>query len=218
MNRYLRMILLKGLFFYDIFGPPLIQKLEVRTWQMRGGPIPPPPAVKRRTVIAYARRFSLDTLVETGTYLGDMVSATRKVFKQIFSIELDKDLYERSKRKFAAFPHIHLYWGDSSAILPKLLDSCDSPCLFWLDAHFSGGFTAKGGIDTPILYELDTIFSHPVKNHVVLIDDARCFNGEDNYPTIKEVRDLVKDQRPEWTFEVRQDIIRVHNEFYRIWS
>jgi hypothetical protein len=49
--------------------------------------------------------------------------------------------------------------------------------LFWLDGHFCGGVSAHGDKGTPILEELNLILSHRVKEHVILIDDARLFNG-----------------------------------------
>lgn len=45
------------------------------------------------TVKAYGRAFELSTLVETGTYLGDMVEAQRRSFREVWSIELSPTLY-----------------------------------------------------------------------------------------------------------------------------
>ena len=42
---------------------------------LAGKPIPAPNVVKQRTVIGYQRRYRLRTLVETGTYTGEMVQA-----------------------------------------------------------------------------------------------------------------------------------------------
>ena len=100
--------------------------------------------------------------------------------------------------------------GDSSKVLPELLDKIKKPCLFWLDGHYSGGITGKGDLNTPILNELKSIFSHQIKDHVILIDDARCFTGEEDYPTIKALKEFVIKNRPDWVFEVRNDIIRIH--------
>jgi len=81
--------------------------------------------------------------------------------------------------------------------------------LFWLDAHYSRGITARGNRDTPIWQELQTILSHPVKRHVVLIDDARCFNGTNDYPTIEEIRDLLVKRAPHYSIETKKDIVRI---------
>jgi protein-L-isoaspartate O-methyltransferase len=39
---------------------------------------------------------NVDTLIETGTYLGDMTYAQRKLFKQIYTIELSETLYKKA--------------------------------------------------------------------------------------------------------------------------
>jgi hypothetical protein len=49
------------------------------------------------------------------------------------------------------------------------------PALFWLDGHYSGVDTGKDELDTPVSAELEAILGSPVKGHVILIDDARCF-------------------------------------------
>jgi hypothetical protein len=130
--------------------------------------------MKQKIVSSYARQFSIRNLVETGTYLGDMVYANRNVFDRIFSIELDKSLYERALHRFSRFAHITILHGDSSVVLPELLDTIRAPCLFWLDAHYSAGITSKAGAETPIIEELQLILKRGVVEDVILIDDARC--------------------------------------------
>jgi hypothetical protein len=44
--------------------------------------------------------------------------------------------------------------------------------MFWLDRHYSGGFTAKGEKDCPIIEELDAISNGSHLKHSILIDDA----------------------------------------------
>jgi hypothetical protein len=44
------------------------------------------------TVIEFGQNYRLDTLVETGSFLGDMVHGCRKRFERIISIELDLDI------------------------------------------------------------------------------------------------------------------------------
>lgn len=171
--------------------------------------IPPSPKVKQGHVIDYARRYDLHVFVETGTYLGEMVNAVKKIFKVIYSVELSNELHERAMQWFTDYEHIHLLQGDSGKVIAELTRKIDSPCLFWLDAHYSGGITARGDIDTPIIAELENIFSRPYKD-VILIDDARCFIGEDQYPTIEFVESYVKEKRPEYKVSMKDDIIFIH--------
>jgi hypothetical protein len=209
LGKYIRRIVIKGLFFYELFNP-LVQELTMRIWNLRGKPYPPPNKFKQQTVLCYARRFGIDTLIETGTYLGEMISAVRNSFKQIYTIELASDLYQRARRKFDKYQNVTLIHGDSAKMLPRLLDHIDQPCVFWLDAHFSRGLSTKGEVDTPIEQELEAILNHHTHPHVILIDDARDFNGTNYYPKLRDLRKELMTKRPSWIFEIKGNIIRFH--------
>ena len=47
---------------------------------------------------------------------------------------------------------------------------------------------------------------------IVLIDDARMFNGKDSYPTLVESRTQIARRAPGWTMEIKHDIIRLGRE------
>lgn len=207
--------LISGTFLYDIVSDRR-HKRELHAWIERFRPIPPPHLVKQSVVKEYAKRFSLETLVETGTYLGFMVFSTKDTFRRIYSIELEENLYRRAKRKFSKFNHVTILQGDSGEVLSKLLESLNEPCLFWLDAHHSSGAafkTGRGKLLTPISSELEHILSHAkAQGHVILIDDAREFTGENDYPTIDGLKELVFRLKPEFTLELQDDIIRIHRK------
>jgi hypothetical protein len=183
---------------------------EVWKWTLKGKPVPIPSRVKQKIVKTYAKQFNLNILIETGTYLGDMVGSTQKFFNEIYSIELSNSLYERAKKRFSKLPHIHIVHGDSGKVLPNLLSSIQQHCLFWLDAHYSGGITAKGNCETSIIKELQCILNHPILDHVILIDDARFFIGQNGYPSLDELRELISKKRRDWIVQVKWDIIRIH--------
>jgi hypothetical protein len=201
----------KGTFIYGIYKL-LKDRRTLQDWQARGRPAPPPQFVKQRTVKEYARRFDTHTLVETGTYLGDMVAACRNNFRRIFSVEVDSCLCELARDRFQKFSHISIVDGDSADILPGILDNIKDPCLFWLDGHYSEGSTSKGELETPIRRELECILSHPVAGHVILIDDARCFTGDNDYPTINEVQQMLVARNLDRFFDVKDDIIRIYDK------
>ena len=136
--------------------------------------------------------------------------APKFTFGQIYSIELDAGLCMKARERFTDVPNVNIIQGDSSNILPDILASVKQPCLFWLDGHYSGDITAKGDLNTPIKKELERIFAHPIKNHVILIDDARCFTGQNDYPTMEDLKKFVAKKRPKWIFEIKNDIIRIH--------
>jgi hypothetical protein len=168
-----------------------------------------PHYVKRDMLRHYAKMYRLRSLVETGTYFGEMVDALKGEFEQIQSIELDDYLFERARRRFANYSHIRILHGNSGSMLPLALASVDQPTLFWLDAHYSGGITARGDQLSPILNELDHIFRHPIRGHVIVVDDARLFGTDSAYPTVEQLQGFIERQSPPRKLEVMDDAIRI---------
>jgi hypothetical protein len=135
--------------------------------------VPPTPTVKTLAIRHYAIRYSLTTFVETGTYLGETVNNVADLFDRCITIELSDELYARATMRFATMRHVQCCHGDSGALLSSIVPTINGPALFWLDAHTSGPGTASAGYD-PIAHELDAIFTHSDRRHVILIDDADC--------------------------------------------
>lgn len=180
-------------------------------WAIKGNPIPPPHQVKQKIIRSYQKKFLLKTLVETGTFYGDMISAMRKYFDVIYSIELSPYFYELAIRRFKNKKEIKIYNGDSSVFIGIICDELKEPALFWLDGHYSGGETAKGITETPVIYELEVISHFKfVKNSVILIDDARCFNGSNDYPYLVDLIETIKKYFPKHKIKVDSDIIQIY--------
>lgn len=178
-------------------------------WHLKGRPIPPPQAYKIATILRYASQFKTDVFVETGTYLGDTTHAVSKAFNTCHTIELDDALYRNAVRRFSGRGHITPWHGDSANVLPQVLASITQPTLFWLDGHYSAGFTAKGSKCTPIVEELSAILKHPVTSHVVLIDDAREFTGSNDYPTLSQVESQLRSEGSRYRMVLDTDVIRI---------
>ncbi len=193
---------------YNIYRAVQEQR-EVRRWNTRGRPSPPPHMIKRNTLLAYQQKHGIRVLVETGTFQGDMIYAMRNVFSRIISIELDHGLHTSAFRRFSKMKHVEVLWGNSSELLPAVLESIDEPALFWLDGHYSGPGTARGAEDTPILRELSCVLKDISRNHVVLIDDAREFTGCDGYPTIGRLAEITLRLNPGASVRIADDIIRI---------
>ena len=176
-------------------------------WRLAGKPVPPPHIVKQHIVLGYQRRHRLRTFVETGTYTGEMVAAVRGEFDRVISIELDHALCEAARRRFADDSGVQLLRGDSGELLSAVLRDLREPAMFWLDGHYMGVGTGRGAVDSPLVLEFRALLAHPVRGHVVLIDDARLCTGTDGYPTIEELQ-LMAQERPGTIVEVDGDIIR----------
>jgi hypothetical protein len=192
-------------------SPALIDLTRRRVafqWRMRGRPLPPPHVVKQLVILGYQRSRHFDTFVETGTFTGEMVEAMRPHFRRIISIEMAPQIHRQALRRFEHDPRVELLLGDSAAMLPGVLEQIRQAALFWLDGHFMGGNTARGRDDSPVRSELSALLSHPVRRHLVLIDDARLFTGTAGYPTIEELRTWIVRERPGSRVEVEDDIIR----------
>jgi virginiamycin A acetyltransferase len=212
---------LKRTIFYDLWNKYRVKTsktskilstdLLIEEWVKNGRPVPSPPSVKQATIKDYARLHGTTTFVETGTFLGDTTTACLDSFERLITIELDEQLFNNAVAKFSQHKKVSVYRGDSGHVLAEVLPGISEPTLFWLDGHYSDGFTAKGSLNTPILNELKHVFAHPIKNHTILIDDARCFTGEDDYPTVDYLREFVHKHDGNLIFSVDDDIIRIHS-------
>lgn len=183
-------------------------KSQISKWIKKGKPIPAPHAVKQELVTRYQKKYKISTLVESGTYLGDMIWAQQDNFKKIYTIELSKYLYEATKNRFRTNSHIEFIYGDSGKLMSTLIKDLQDRTLFWLDGHYSGGITARGDKDCPITEELKAILSSDIE-HILLIDDARYFIGERDYPTINGISAYILSVYPNSKIELENDCIIV---------
>lgn len=163
-----------------------------------------------RTIREYQQRYERDVFVETGTAQAHTLELVVNdgMFREYHSIELDLDFYKQAIAKFTDVPTVVIHHGESDKVLSSLLPKLDTDCLFWLDAHWVGGEDDVIGShgETPVMQELHHIFDTPQK-HVILIDDARLFGVEGNYPTLEEVQELAKING--YDYKLAKDIIRL---------
>lgn len=123
----------------------------------------------------------LTVFVETGTYHGSSTSVAAKLFDRVFTIEINRALYEKSFDRFVkegtlgkkVFPLL----GDSVLLLPQIMDAIKGPALFFIDAHQSGSDTSNNGICVPLYEELKAIIAKAEPGSVYIIDDVRLFSA-----------------------------------------
>jgi hypothetical protein len=176
-------------------------------WILRGRPTRSPHLLKQKVVREYGEKFGLKTLVETGTYYGEMVAAMKNRFDRIYSIEYVPALAERATRKFARDGHIRIFCGDSRVVMPEVLASLKGAALFWLDAGYYG-WVGKQGDQERLSAELEMILRHPYP-HLILLDDARGLTGRDGIPSVGDVKAYVESKFPQRSVEVKFDIMRI---------
>lgn len=186
----------------------LKQYFKALRWTLSGRPFPPPHLIKQKMIRDALQQYQPRIMVETGTLLGDMVEAMKHRFERIYSIEISPELARRAQQRFANDRHVTIIENDSAIALRDLVPQLEEPALFWLDGHYSGGDTGKGAKETPIMEELETIFSSAIP-HVVLVDDARCFGTEKDYPTVAGLEAFVRDRRPGARMFIKHDCIHI---------
>jgi hypothetical protein len=177
-------------------------------WKLRPHTARSPHLLKQRTVREYGKRHGLRTLIETGTYYGEMIAAVKSDFECIYSIEFDPELARRAARRFERDSRIRILEGDSRIVLPELLKSISEPALFWLDAGYWGWENLQRDPQR-LSAEVEAVLSHAVKGHVVLMDDARMLNGQNGALTIAELTSCIAARFPDRRLEVLHDIVRI---------
>lgn len=186
----------------------LKQYFKVLRWTLSGHPLPPPHLIKQKMILDAMRQYKPRIMVETGTLLGDMVEAMKHRFDRIYSIEISPELAHKAQQRFARDAHVEIIENDSAIALRELVPKLGEPALFWLDGHYSGGTTGKGEKETPIMEELETILSSDIA-HVILVDDARCFGTEKDYPSLSGLETFVRSRRPDAQIFIKHDCIHI---------
>jgi hypothetical protein len=110
--------------------------------------------------------------VETGTYRGRTTEVAAECFDVVHTIELSNKWYRATKHRLRHFANVHCHFGDSAKVLDQLVKTIDEPVVFFLDAHYSGGSTAHGQEEVPLLRELKIIGTRRHAD-MIIVDDAR---------------------------------------------
>lgn len=154
--------------------------------------------------------------IETGTYLGDTTQKATQCFSNVQTIELSEELCNKAKKRFKNNKNIKVHQGDSVTVLLSIIPQLKNKAVFFLDAHYSMGTTAKGSCNTPILPELDAIKTSPIKNHILIIDDIRMFYKSlcptkntfiDNYPTLNQIVEKILEINPTYQCAIVYDTL-----------
>ena len=140
--------------------------------------------------VKLAEMANADVFVETGTCSGKTAKWAAGKFKTVHTIELSEELFCHSEKELLSMGNVTPYFGDSREILPKILAATRGNIVFWLDAHYSAGTTAGKEDPCPLLMELEMILKR-TNGDIILIDDARCANGTEGWPTISELYETI---------------------------
>lgn len=157
--------------------------------------------------------FGIETLVETGTFEGKTAALASRYFKEVHTIELSHQLFKKASKRLKKLSNVHQYEGHSGDLIKTIGPKLKGKTLFWLDAHYSGGGTAKGTTNSAIRDEIAAIKESGLKNSIILIDDIREFQGKPEsvaffggYPSIKELKELLLTVNPDYELWVLGDM------------
>jgi len=144
------------------------------------------PWVRLECLKRVAREHRVNWFVETGTAAGATLEGMFFDMERLFSVELDPSFHHVANSRVGQYDKVSLSLGHSVPWLGFLMPRILVPCLVYLDAHYCGQGSAGDEYGTPILDELDAVFSAPIR-HLIVVDDARGFGQWPGYPTIDEV-------------------------------
>lgn len=188
---------------------------RIRAWA-GAGKAPLSQEEKWDIIDSVRKNHRVSILVESGTFLGDTVEHFKDKFEQVYSIELQPDLHSAAQQRFSADKNITLICGDSGQMMKDVLGELSVPAVFWLDGHYSSEFwldgkfikTARGTKDTPIEEELKKVLAAQIP-HLILIDDARLFGIDKDYPSLGRIRKMVRRFKPASEVRLMGDIIAI---------
>ena len=80
-------------------------------------------------------KMGIQNFIETGTYMGDTTEWASKHFKHVETVEAYEKIYTETSTKLEHLKNIRFHLGDSSELLPKIIQGLRGPSLFFLDAH-----------------------------------------------------------------------------------
>jgi hypothetical protein len=131
------------------------------------------------------KKFQLEiknykTFIETGSLNGDTISNMFYHFENVHSIELSEHFFNHCKNRFKDNENVTMHFGDSSIVLPELIQKINTDTIFFLDGHWSNCGTARGEKDCPLLEELNAIVNTFKHNSLIVIDDLRLFGTNIN--------------------------------------
>jgi hypothetical protein len=130
-----------------------------------------------RTLKKYADPGDYEAAVETGTLFGDSALRLSRYFPMVYTIEINRELFERAAARFKDNDRIRVLYGDSKQVLPDLVKEIRRSCLFYLDAHFSGDRATNWKKSRWRGYRVDTGFAGDrptAENQVPLFEEIKA--------------------------------------------
>jgi len=149
--------------------------------------------------------FPCEIFVETGTHMGETTNVAKNMFEHVHTIEIVDNMFLKAKQRFSDNSNVTCHLGDSAIILKDVCKHLDKPTCFWLDGHYSGGNTGIGIKAVPLFEELQAIVDNCSKQCIVLIDDCRLFETDNDLGgwkvmNLNSILNIVKSRMSSYSF------------------
>lgn len=143
-------------------------------------------------------QFKSQYFVETGPHVGHSIQqAVDAGFTVIHGIELNEIAAGLAALKFKRNSNVHIWQGDSGAILYDVIKDIDGKITFWLNANNPS--TNLNVEHTALLRELDQIKRHHIKTHTILIDAIRDHGHRTfDFISVDSIIAKIKEINPEY--------------------
>jgi len=121
--------------------------------------------------------YVIETIIETGTYLGGTTLRFADMVNEVITIEADRKNFLQAQKRLGGKWNVKQYYGKSEDVLPGLLkgELIFSNILFFLDAHW--------GSHCPLKDELKAIANAGIKPVIVIHDFFNPDHPEFGYDT-----------------------------------
>ncbi len=157
-------------------------------WFLGDHLVSPPAIAKQRHLLNVFKSRNHRIFVEAGTYKGQTTAFFIPHADQVISVELHDGLFAAAQKRFAQQPNVTLVRGDSLVEIPRIVATCSSPPLVFLDGHFSGAGTAKGEEMEPAESTLGRLADVTPAGTTIVIDDLRLFgSGLSGFPQLDTI-------------------------------
>jgi len=143
-----------------------------------------------QVALALRDALGIKTFVETGTAQGDTAFIAAGHFDSVITMEIHEPAFYVAARHLGRVKDrhgtkiIYMLCADTLEALPKILTPpppgvvsvppLNTPVLFWLDAHYSGGPTKIGKTECPVIEEIQMI-RRANQKHCIMVDDMQIF-------------------------------------------
>lgn len=114
-----------------------------------------------------------EVFVETGTYEGKTTRLALRLFRQVYTVELSRDLFEKFSPELGALG-VTCFLGDSADVLDTLSQRLQREVFFYLDAHANPSMPSTATGPLPLWEELRVLAARKFHD-IIAIDDVASF-------------------------------------------